>query len=264
MFEETKDKFLNFVCQYYDINEAKVKHKLNHTFHVVKNAEYLCQKLHLDNENTYLAMLIALLHDIGRFEEAIKLKSFREDRNAFNHAVAGVKLLFEDNLIRTFIIDDKDDEIIKSAILNHNKYDVTFTNLNADQILHCKIIRDADKMDSFRAKYEEDIYTMANITQNEIETSLLSKDIFEDFMMEKTIVSKKRKTPVDIWVSYIAFIYGFYFKESLMYLQKYDYVNKLIDRFTYKCPKTKEKMALIRIKSNNYIQSRLKEEGPSF
>lgn len=253
MFEFAKDKFTEFIKNSYNLNDAKVNHKLNHTLHVVDNSKYLCDKLGLGDETTELAMIIALLHDIGRFDQAKELQSFREDINSYDHATLGVKLLFENNLIRNFIEIDKYDEIIKIAIANHSKYIVDFDSMNEIQVLHLKIIRDADKLDSFRAKYEDDIYTMANITQEEIENSLISDNIFNDFMNEKTILSKDRKTPIDIWISYIAFIYGLYFNESLNYINENNYVNKLINRFDYKLEDTRDKMEQIRNKGNNFI-----------
>ncbi len=254
MFEFALEKFINFVNNNYDMNDTKVSHKLNHTLHVVSNAKFLCEKMNLDNENKEVALIIALLHDIGRFDQAKELKSFREDINNYDHATLGIKLLFENNLIRSFIEFDKYDEIIKIAIANHNKYIVDFDSMYEIQALHSKIIRDADKLDSFRAKYEDDIYTMANITQEEIETSLISDNIFNDFINEKTILNKDRKTPADIWISYIAFIYGLYFKESLLYIKENNYINKLIDRFHYELNDTKEKMEKIRNKGNKYIE----------
>lgn len=65
---------------------------------------------------------------------------------------------------------------------------------------------------------------------------------------KKVKLNKDRKTPADIWISYIAFIYGLYFKESLLY------INKLIDRFNYELNDTNEKMAKIRNKGNKYIE----------
>lgn len=253
MFGNAKDKFIQFIKNNYDINDDKIKHKLHHTFYVVDNSKYLCDKLNLDDETKELAMIIALLHDIGRFDQTKELQSFREDINNYDHAALGVKLLFGNNLIRYFIENDKYDEIIKIAIANHSKYIVDFNSMNEIQVLHSKIIRDADKLDSFRAKYEDDIYTMANITQEEIENSLISDNIFNDFMNEKTILSKDRKTPIDIWVSYIAFIYGLYFDESLNYISELDYVNKLVDRFDYKLKDTKTKIEQIRSKGNTFI-----------
>ena len=130
--------------------------------------------------------------------------------------------------------------------------------MNNMQALHSKLIRDADKLDSFRAKYEEDIYTMANITKEEIENSLISDNILNSFMNEKTNLSKDRKTPIDIWISYIAFIYGLYFRESLNYIYELDYVNKLVDKFNYKIEDTKKKMEQIKENGNKFISRRRK------
>lgn len=199
-------KFLKFISNNYDLNDEKIKHKLKHTFHVVTNAKYLCDEMNIDSNNKEIALLIALLHDMGRFDQAKVLKNFREDINNYDHATLGVKLLFENNLIREFVKEDQYDDIIKIAIFNHSKYIVDFSN---------------------------------------------------DFMNEKTILSKDRKTPIDIWISYIAFIYGLYFKESLIYLKQNDYVNKLVDKFDYKLEDTKEKMEQIRNKGNDYIFRRI-------
>ena len=70
------------------------------------------------------------------------------------HAEFGVKVLFEDNLITKFIEDRKYDNIISKAIYNHNKFKIE-DNLNDIELLHCKIIRDADKIDNFRVKQDD-------------------------------------------------------------------------------------------------------------
>ena len=71
---------------------------------------------------------------------------------------------------------------------------------------------------------------------------------------KKVKLNTDRKTPADIWISYIAFIYGLYFKESLLYIKENNYINKLIDRFNYELNDTKEKMKKIRNKGNKYIE----------
>lgn len=68
-----------------------------------------------------MAKIIALLHDIGRFEQVKQTKDFADNKN-FEHANYGVKVLFEDNLIRKFVKDNKYGNIIKKAIYNHNRY----------------------------------------------------------------------------------------------------------------------------------------------
>lgn len=256
MYNCAKEKLILFIKENFDINDDKIKHKLQHTFYVVDNAEYLAKKLSLSTEEIELAKLIALFHDFGRFYEARDCKSFREDLNKMDHAALGAKLLFNDNQIKKFIDNRKYDSIMKKAIENHSKYTLDVTNMTKDEILHCKIIRDADKLDSFRAKIVSDIYTMANITRQDIEYSTVSDNIYNDFMKEKTILSKNRKTGLDIWVSYIAFIFGFYFNESIEVVRNKNYINILVDRFNYKNSTAKRQMEDIRNKANNYIKQK--------
>ena len=257
MYNQANKYFNEFVKSNYDMNDEKVLHKIDHTYHVVNNAKYICNKLNLDETNTDIAMVIALLHDIGRFTQAKEMKTFREDINNFDHAALGVKLLFEKNEIRNFIIDDKYDEIIKKAIGNHSKYVVDESDLSDIELLHVKIIRDADKLDTFRAKTTEDIYVMANIYPEEIENSLITDKVYNDFMAEKTILSSDRKTGIDIWLSYIAFLFGMEFKCSYELIKEKDYINILFEKFNYKLEK--DKMNELRNKALSYLDNKINE-----
>lgn len=217
MFEQAKKRFDLFINNNFDLNNEKIKHKVIHTYHVIKMAEYISDNLGLSEVDKNLAKLIALLHGIGRFDQAKEFGSFREDMKNIDHASLGIKILFENDMIREFIEDNQYDSIIKTAIANHSKYSLDEKNLSEKEVLHSRLIRDADKLDSFRVKSIDDIYMMANITEEELENSLISDNIYKDFMSEKTILSKDRKTGIDIWISYIAFIFDFNFSCSLKY-----------------------------------------------
>lgn len=257
MYNSANKYFNEFINKNFDINDEKISHKVNHTYHVVDNAKYICERLNLDEINTDIAMVVTLLHDIGRLTQAKEMQTFREDITSFDHATLGTKLLFEKNEIRNFIDNNEYDEIIIKAIGNHSKFILDENDLSDIEVLHCKIIRDADKLDSFRAKTVDDIYTMANIHSEDIENSLITDKIYNDFMSEKTILSKDRKTGIDIWISYIAFIFGLEFKCSYKLIKEKDYINKLFDRFEYK--KDKEKMLELRKKALDYLELKIKE-----
>ncbi len=229
MYTSANKYFNHFMNTNFDMKNEKILHKVKHTYQVVNNAKYICEKLNLDELNTDIAMVIALLHDIGRFTQATEMKSFREDITNFDHATLGVKLLFDKNEIRNFVSSREYDEIIKKAIANHSKYILDESGLSDNEILHCKIIRDADKIDSFRAKTVDDIYTMANIHTEDIENSIITEKIYSDFMNEKTILSTDRKTGIDIWISHIAFIFGLNFKCSYQLIKKIISTSYLID-----------------------------------
>lgn len=149
-----RNSFKRFLEKYKNQEELGFELKVVHTYHVVANASKLSKKLNLSEEDVQLAELIGLLHDIGRFEELNFLKQF--DSIGFDHASYGVKMLFEENLIREFLFDNQYDTIIKNAINNHSRLAIK-DNLDERSLLHAKIIRDADKLDNFRVKKEEKI-----------------------------------------------------------------------------------------------------------
>ena len=254
-YGKAKQYFEKYLDENFDLTDKKINHKINHTYRVVENARYLCNGLNLNKENTELALIIALLHDIGRFEQAKEIKSFREDINNYDHASLGVKLLFEKNEIKKYISDTKYYSIIEKAIANHSKYILDESEMTKEEILHCKIIRDADKLDSFKSKIVDDIYTMANITPDDIEDSKVTSKVYESFKLHKTILSKDRETGLDIWISYIALIYGLEFKQSYELVKQKDYINKLFNRFEYKLDnKRMEELKNIVL---DYLDSRL-------
>ena len=104
-FEKAKKEFDSYV-EKFDKNNPKVDRKIRHTYLVVEASENLSRTLNLSKEDTELAKLIALLHDIGRFKQSeIKEKSYDQVEENFDHAEYGVNLLFKDNFIRVFIED---------------------------------------------------------------------------------------------------------------------------------------------------------------
>lgn len=77
----------------YDREDEKIKLKIIHTYGVVKSAREIGHRMHLNEEDQQLAELIALLHDIGRFQQLRLYNSFSPD--TMDHAAFGVQLLFE-------------------------------------------------------------------------------------------------------------------------------------------------------------------------
>lgn len=254
-FEKTKQAFLDFVGQYDEKNLA-IALKKEHTFRVVDNSSYLAKKLNLSEEDILLSKVIALLHDIGRFPQITEFNNMR-DYETMDYADLGVKLLFDEGRIVDFIDTREYDEIIKKSISFHNKYQIDFESLNEKESLHVKLIRDSDKMDSFYHKAIDDIYVISHVTKEEVENSLITEYVYKCFIDKKTIVSEDRKTPIDIWVSYLAFIFDFNFPIALKWIKENNYIDQIIERFDYKENDTREKMDNIRKFVLDYIDSRL-------
>lgn len=83
------EKYLN----QFDREQERIKLKIVHTYGVMDSVRKIASLMNLDEENTKLAELIALLHDIGRFEQARLYNDF--DPRLMDHAQFGVWLLFQ-------------------------------------------------------------------------------------------------------------------------------------------------------------------------
>lgn len=252
--EKAKKEFDKYINKY-SKNDPKISLKINHTYGVINASEYIAKELKLKKEDLELAKLIALLHDIGRFEQAQKFNNF-EDYKTVDHAELGIDILFNKRLIRTFIEEDKYDDIIYKAILNHNKYEIE-EGLSSQELLHSKIIRDADKLDNFRVKQFQSIEVLCNIKEEDMGKENITEKIYNDFMNCKTIVISERKTPMDYWVSYIAFIFDLNFMASYRYVKEKDYISKLVNRIVYINTDTKQKMKNVKKCAIDYIDAKI-------
>lgn len=258
-YEKVKDVFEQFI-ESYNTDNGQISLKLIHTYGVVESCDFITKDLNLNEEDVELAKLIALLHDIGRFDQAVKYSSF-VDYQTIDHADYGVNVLFDNGMIRKFIETDIYDEIIKKAIRNHNKYQIE-DGLSEKELLHAKIIRDADKTDNFRVKATETLVNIdIHLNEENLQYDYISDKVYNEFMKAKTIISKERTTAMDMWVSYIAFIFDYNFSSGLKYIKEKNYIDILIDRIDYKNEDTKSKMEKIREFAKNYIDDRIERNN---
>lgn len=250
--EFAKKKFGEYLSNY-DRGDDKINLKAVHTYCVVEAADAICRGEQFGKEDHELALLIALLHDIGRFEQLKKFKSFND--KLFNHADFGVKVLFEDGMIEEFIEDRQYDEIIRKAIQYHSVFALPENGLTERERLHCQIIRDADKLDNFRVKDTERGETLFDTPEEEIEKEAVTPCILETVRKHRCVLSSDRVTHIDCWISYLAFIFDLNFRSSFRWIQEQDYLNRNLDRINYRNPDTKRDMEEIRNICNDYIIS---------
>ena len=146
---------------------------------------------------------------------------------------------------------------IVKAILNHNKLSLDETGMSEREILHCKIIRDADKTDNFRVKANDRFEDMFNSSQDKLDNSTITDKIYNDFMNNKVIISSERVTDMDFWISYVAYIFDYNFVSGLKYIEEKNYINILIDRIDYKVEDTKIKMENVRMHALEYVDKKI-------
>lgn len=246
---EAKKAFKEYVKKY-NPEDEKIKIKIAHIERVAENSKRIAENLNLSQEDIELAELIGLLHDIGRFEQ-VRLYHTFVDKDSINHGEYGVKVLFEDGVIRKFIKDDKFDRIIKLAIVNHNRADIE-EGLTEREKLHVKIIRDADKADIFTILISGDkkaIWEKADLSDDKI-----SDEIYREFVEDKRINYKERKTSADILVSHFNYVYDLNFPETRKIIRDNKYIDKLYQRFKFNDAETMKRFNEIYRLSKEYIE----------
>lgn len=256
--ESAKKELINHVnCL--KIDNPRVGMKLEHIMRVSENCKNIALNLKLSEEEIKLAELIGLLHDIGRFEQYIIFNPNTESKvldtsKKFDHGEAGVQVLKKDNYIRKYIEEDKYDEIIYTAVYEHNKYQLS-EGLSDEEILFSKIVKDADKMDLMHeALY---IYWQDEDRIKQVEEGILSEKMLENVYEYKLADNRNRVSETDQILRFASFVFDIYFPYSLKVIKEKDYVSKMIDRFDYKILETKDKMVKVRDFINDFLNNKL-------
>ena len=235
-YNNAKQQFEKYLDGY-DSNNDKVRLKIIHTYGVVHAMEEICHRMQLSEEDTELARIIALLHDIGRFD------SF--EPTTMDHAAYGVKVLFEEGMIRQFVPEDTWDDIIKTSIAHHSDFCLEGIT-DPRTLLHARLIRDADKLDNCRVKLKDDLQIFMGASAEEIGAQEITPVVYDTIFKNQCIYSPDRVTKMDYWVSYVAYFSDIYFRASLDIIQEHNYLNRIIDRIPYSNPDTARQMDEIR------------------
>lgn len=257
LFNQAKQEFHSYLRNY-DIQNPKIHLKIVHTYGVVKAAEYLIEKKQLSLEDAYICKCIALLHDIGRFEQLRRYNSF--DDSIMPHAQCSLDILFSEGYIKRFIPERKWDGLIYKAIQYHGVYRMP-EGLPDPVRFHTALIRDEDKIDNFRVKATDSVTAMVDVEAENLGSEEISEHIFASFLQHKPILNSSRITHMDMWVSYLGYLFDFNFTESLLYLLEHNYINRIIDRIPYTNPKTAHQMESIRKEAFAYIQTKIDSQS---
>lgn len=215
-FNLIDSEFKKYVSNF-NFDDEKISLKYYHTLEVANICYEVAEALGLSKEDKDLAKLIGYLHDIGRFEQVATTNSFKD--KVVDHADNGVRLLFEEGLIRRFIQEDKYDEIIKKAVRNHNKYKI-LDSVNDREKLFANIIRDSDKIDIFRVR--------TKYYHNEMKV-VPSIKVVEEVKKEHSINLNDIKNKSDSLLCVMAFIFDFNYKESIQILKKKGYYSNFLN-----------------------------------
>ena len=253
--ETAKQEFIKY-AEKYDTTNSNIKRKINHSLRVMALSLKIAQNLGMDEADIEVATLIGLLHDIGRFDQ-MKIYNTFNDQISVDHGDYGAEVLFKNNYIRKYIQEDVYDEIIKTAIKNHNKLTIQ-EDLNKNQLLFAKIIRDADKLDIM---YQATCITWQNEIEK-VENAKLESNNIAPFAEKRLVNRKKDLINEDETKAHLLTVLGFpfdiNFDITFKIIKEKDYINKIVSRFDFKDKQTKKLVNEIVKIVNDYIKDKCK------
>ena len=240
----------------YDVKNERIQGKIVHIQKVAENAKKIAEDLKLEKEDIQLAELIGLLHDIGRFEQLKRYNTYLDNKSV-NHGELGVEILFQDGLIKEIIEDRKYDEIIRKAIINHNRDSSKIDkNVSQRELLHIKIIRDADKLDIYEILTAGTLTTEAVYGKKDLSNEKFTEGLYEGFTKNKKVDYSKLETLFDQLIPHFLYIFDINFKYSFKIIKEKEYIEKLYKRVENKVnEETKNKIKNIYSICKEYIKN---------
>lgn len=124
--------------------------KIDHTRRVCDNMHILANGEGLSAEDGLVAASVALLHDVGRFPQYRRWRTFR-DRDSDNHARLSIEVIREHRILDALTTDKS--MMIEEAVRFHNLLTIPEQMKSPTTLFLC-LIRDADKLDIWRVFLE--------------------------------------------------------------------------------------------------------------
>lgn len=218
-------------------NNSALILKEEHTAKVCANILGIAGAESLGADDIMIAEAAALFHDVGRFPQYAKYKTFR-DSVSVNHGELGAGLLADAGILNRLTLRER--EIVMTAVKFHNAFRVPDL-ADPESITFLKLVRDADKLDIWRILLE---YFDGNRTGNKQSAVLVSfpdtpeysKEVLDCIFNGQLIAIGMLRTLNDFKLTILSWVYDLNFGFSLSRAVE----NEYLDRVAATLPQTDE------------------------
>lgn len=215
--------FLEYTS-HYNAENPKIRLKIDHTFRVAALAERIADTLGADRD---FAWLMGMLHDVGRFEQVKRYNTF-VDSVSVDHGAFGAELLFGEGLLNRFgTFRPETEALLELVIRNHNQFRIQ-PGLTEEELLYCRILRDADKIDIFRVNCETPVEEIYNVSRQELVSSEVTEAVRSGFREGHAVLRTLKRTAVDNVVSHVCLVFELEFPVSVDIAREQGYVDQLM------------------------------------
>jgi len=229
---DLKNWFVSYVntFKYADTeSQRNIDIKREHTEGVTEEIINIGKQIGLNDNELNLAEIIALFHDIGRFEQYKRYNTF-SDHKSEDHAELGIKILKKHNVLD--MLNEEIQKLIFCSIKYHNRPSLPREETKTS-LFYARLIRDADKLDIWRVV--TDYYHRKNNQRNitlELElpdTPGISKEVYKALMNKQIVDMIYIKNLNDIKLLQAGWIYDINFKPTFECIKNRRYMESLRD-----------------------------------
>ncbi len=254
--EQLKQWFTEYVATFYgsdDYINANIKLKEEHSYRVCDEMRYLTDLFDFDPDRKRTAEFIALFHDIGRFPQFKKYRTYNDNRTQ-DHCLMGTDVLKEHNILDS--VSQPERLCIEQAIRYHGVKQLPDT-LDHDCLHFCKLIRDADKIDiyyivtEYYRQYRDDPGNF-NIEIEFPDTPQCTPQIVEAVLNEQRVDYFALRTFNDMKLLQLSWVYDVNFVSTLRRIKQ----RRLLERVLEFLPDT-EQIQKVSEKIFNYVDARI-------
>lgn len=233
MIQETdllwiKHWFDGYVHQFYTGDEqfdSAISLKEKHTKNVAIEILDIACSLDFNAEQCYLAEIIALLHDIGRFEQYARYHTY-SDRMSEDHAKLGIEVIRKTGVLNRFSTQMQN--LIESVVTHHNQATLPQSK-DLLFLIMLKLLRDADKIDILQVVTEHYLgFSRNNVINLGLPDSADVSDAIVQCVMNRKIANvKDLKTRNDFKLLQISWIFDLNYHKTYRIFENRRYLDKL-------------------------------------
>lgn len=258
--ENTKAWFRDYVAGFFGNDEfvnSNIRMKEQHTWRTCEEILLLAGQLELSPNQQRIAELIALLHDIGRFEQFRRYRTYNDTRSV-DHSMLGLEVLAETKVLQS--VEAAESSIIETAIEHHGRKELP-VDLDGPHLLFARLIRDADKIDilytvtEYYKEFHDDPAKF--MLQLELpDEPRYSAEVVEGILRGELVDYSSLRTLNDIKLCRLGWVYDVTFTAALRRIKQRRFLEKLIGFLpsTQDTERVKEKIFA-------YVDCRLRRDG---
>lgn len=208
--------------------DKHIRLKEEHTARVCQEMRYILHGLEVSESDAHLAEAAALLHDVGRFEQFRRYRTYADPKSC-DHGLLGCQVLCENGALEG--LDEPEKKILLDAVRWHGSKAVP-PQLEQRSAFFCRLVRDADKLDvlgllidNFTRYYQDP--TTFDLEVEFADEPFVSQTVLDAILRGQLVDYRQIRTLHDAQLVLLGWVFDISFTPALARIAGKRYLEKL-------------------------------------